>query len=154
MSHILASRLRSRFDADGFVRWDGDPGLKPWVRVGFRARRDRMIVARQFIAWTAYKNSRVPEGRLIRGGRQIESNTSMNLTAFQPSPGRSSLLRLPRHFMPGYYHSVPTGEIRQPPGLNCVAPSGRVVTIQNSTVNRNVTAQALPRLELAPGVGM
>jgi hypothetical protein len=30
----------------------------------------------------------------------------------------------------------------------------RQMGIQNSTVNRNVTAQALPRLELTPGVGM
>jgi hypothetical protein len=47
------------------------------VCVGFRPRRDRMIVARQFIAWTAYKNSRVPQGRLIGGERQIEPNTSI-----------------------------------------------------------------------------
>jgi hypothetical protein len=35
------------------------------------SRRDRTIVARQFIAWTMYKGRRVPEGRMIRGEREI-----------------------------------------------------------------------------------
>jgi hypothetical protein len=93
-----------------------------------------MIVARQFIAWKAYKNSRVPEGRLIGGGRQIEPNTSMNVTAFQPPSGTGrlfcgfpgisclatiilSLLRDKSASLPGLNHDSarPSAFVRQPP---------------------------------------
>jgi hypothetical protein len=43
--------------------------LRSWV--GFLSRRDFTIVARQFIAWIAFEERRVPEGRLIRGRREI-----------------------------------------------------------------------------------
>jgi hypothetical protein len=47
-----------------------------------------------------YKGRRVPEGRMIRGEREIALTTPGSLTAFQPSLGRNHLS----------YGSSPLGE--------------------------------------------
>jgi hypothetical protein len=66
---------RQKIAGGGVVRHGGVPSvgiaedLRSWV--GFLSRRDFTIVARQFIAWIAYEERRVPEGRLIRGRREI-----------------------------------------------------------------------------------
>ncbi len=57
-----------------------------------------------------YKGRRVPEGRMIRGEREIALNTPMSLTAFQPSLwDGSSLLRF-QAFHAWLRSQVPTGQ--------------------------------------------
>jgi hypothetical protein len=99
--------------------WCGEPGrLRARPRcLSDLSRRDRTIVARQFIAWTMYKGRRVPEGRMMRGEREIALTTPVSLTAFQPSTlsGTDHLSYGSRHFMPGYDHRSLRDKIRRAP---------------------------------------
>jgi hypothetical protein len=84
-------------------------------RQGRLSRRDLTIVARQFIAWNCAQPGPSRRARSDRWGGGLTWSGAVNdiVAADHTVPGGTDLClgRVPGNELPGYDHSVPTGQI-------------------------------------------
>jgi len=81
--------------------------------VGLLSRRDRMIVARQFIAWDVFERRFVPKGtvRSVAGFvHRRRSKATVTNQSYRPYGTGRIVYGVPGNELPGYHHSVPTGQ--------------------------------------------
>ena len=101
------------------------------------SRRDRMIVARQFIAWNRSNPNPSRRARSDPFPRLVSRPDCGSLSdAITPSLRDGSLLKgIPGNKLPGYDHLVPPGQTHRRPYFGRFVPSG--------TITRNCTKKLI-----------